>query len=128
MVDTLDTPQTLDTPNLYDWLAAASDADLDALPFGVVGMAQDGTVEQYNRFEANMASLIPARVIGRHFFTAVAPCTNNFMVAHRFETESEIDDIVDYVFTFKLKPIKVRLRLMKRLDGGRIYLAVAPRA
>jgi hypothetical protein len=34
------------------------------------------------------------------------------MVAHRFGTEKTIDDIIDYVFTVRMQPTKVRLRLL----------------
>ena len=49
------------------------------------------------------------------------------MVAHRFEAESEIDSAIDYVFTFRIAPMKVRLRLLKRVDGRLMYLAVRKR-
>jgi hypothetical protein len=49
------------------------------------------------------------------------------MVAHRFETEPEIDSTIDYVFTFRLTLTKVRLRLMKRPDGRRSYLGIERR-
>ena len=111
-------------PGLFAWLEAASADALDGLPFGVVAMAADGAVEGYNTAEGKLSGLTPARVIGRNFFTSVAPCTNNFMVAHRFESEPEIDAVIDYVFTFRLAPLKVRLRLLKRPGGQRMYLAV----
>src|ERR1700691_1939344 len=110
-------PSNLDADDLFNWLEGAPPADLDLLTFGVVAMTPDGKVEHYNLAEAKISGLTPERVVGRHFFTAVAPCTNNFMVAHRFETEPQIDDMIDYVFTFRLAPMKVRLRLMKRPDG-----------
>ena len=46
------------------------------------------------------------------------------MVAHRFETEPEVDSTIDYVFTFRLAPTKVRLRLMKRPGGRRSILGL----
>jgi photoactive yellow protein len=79
-------PSNLDADCLFDWLEGASPADLELLTFGVVAMAPDGKVEHYNLAEAKISGLTPERVVGRHFFTAVAPCTNNFMVAHRFES------------------------------------------
>ena len=84
-------PSNLGADDLFNWLEGASPADLDLLTFGVVAMAPDGKVEHYNLAEAKISGLTPERVVGRHFFTAVAPCTNNFMVAHRFETEPEIE-------------------------------------
>ncbi len=120
-------PSSLDSDDLFDWLEGASPSDLDQLSFGVVAMARDGKVEHYNLAEAAISGLTPERVVGRHFFTAVAPCTNNFMVAHRFENEAEIDSTIDYVFTFRLAPTKVRLRLMKRPDCRRLYLGIERR-
>ncbi len=122
-----DAPVGFAAPDLFDWLEAASADDLDGLPFGIVAMAADGTVERYNIAEGKLSGLTPARVIGRSFFTSVAPCTNNFMVAHRFESEPAIDAVIDYVFTFRLAPLKVRLRLLKRPGAQRMYLAVEKR-
>jgi photoactive yellow protein len=115
------------SPALFDWLEAATPREFDALDFGVVGMDSASIVRRYNVAEGRLSGLTPERVIGRHFFTSVAPCTNNFMVAHRFETETEIDDLIDYVFTFRIAPLKVRLRLLKRPGAGLMYLAVERR-
>jgi photoactive yellow protein len=122
--DLADGPARFNAPGLFDWLEAAAHSELDALHFGLIAMAQDGAVEHYNAWEGQLSGLTPERVIGRQFFTSVAPCTNNFMVAHRFETEPEIDAEIDYVFTFRLAPRRVRLRLLKRPGGRRMYLAV----
>jgi photoactive yellow protein len=110
--------------DLLDRLDAADDAALDAAPFGVVAMTEDGVVTGYNVAEARLSGLTPAKVVGRHFFSAVAPCTNNFMVAHRFETEPVLDAVVDYVFTLRMQPTRVRLRLLKQAGHRRIYLVV----
>jgi photoactive yellow protein len=113
--------------DLFNWLETAAPHELDDLPFGLVAMAHDGTVEHYNLAEARLSGLTPDRVIGRNFFTAVAPCTNNFMVAYRFESEPELDSVVDYVFTFRLAPMKVRLRLLQHHGARHMYLAVDKR-
>ena len=125
--DVLTNPPAFDSEDLPGWLEIATNADLDDLPFGLVALNPDASVAWYNKAEARLSGLTPERMLGRPFFTSVAPCTNNFMVAHRFETEPELDAVIDYVFTFKLAPLKVRLRLMRRPGGERWYLAVAPR-
>jgi hypothetical protein len=51
-------------------------------------------------------------VVGVPFFDAVGQCMNNFLVAQRFEDEPSIDDIVPYVLTLRMRPTKVRLRLL----------------
>jgi photoactive yellow protein len=118
---------TFAQPGLFESLSEANSAVLDAVPFGVVGMNPDGTVCSYNIFESEIAGLKPATVIGRHFFSQVAPCTNNFMVAERFETAAALDDIIDYVFTLRMQPTKVRLRLLKKAGQSRMFLAVERR-
>ena len=99
-------------------------ARLDRLPFGVVGLSQDGIVEVYNQTEARLAGLNRDDVIGTSFFLSVAQCMNNFLVAQRFEDEEEIDVVVAYVLTFKMRPTPVRLRLLKRADHPRRYLLI----
>jgi photoactive yellow protein len=111
-------------PSLFDRLEAADDSALDTAPFGVVAMTEDGVVTSYSAAESRLSGLTPAKVVGRRFFSDVAPCANNFMVAHRFETEPALDALVDYVFTLRMQPTKVRLRLLKQPNGRRNYLVV----
>jgi len=118
---------TFSSPGLAEWLACATDDALDALPFGLVAMDRDGVVTWYNRCEAGLSGLTPSRVIGRNFFTSVALCTNNAMIADRFKTQAEIDDVIDYVFTFKIAPVEVRIRLIKQEGSPAMYLAVERR-
>jgi photoactive yellow protein len=111
-------------PGLLDRLEVADDAALDSVPFGIVVMTADGVVTGYNAFESRLSGLSPAKVVRRHFFSAVAPCTNNFMVAYRFETEPALDAVIDYVFTLRMQPTAVRLRLLKQPGRKRMYLVV----
>ncbi len=113
--------------DLPERLESMDDTALDALSFGVVGMSLDGVVTSYNFAESQLSGLTPTNVIGRNFFSSVAPCTNNFLVAHRFETESVLDVTIDYVFTFRIKPTAVKLRLLKQSGARRMYLAVERR-
>jgi photoactive yellow protein len=117
----------MNDPDLFDWLESSTTEELDTLPFGVIAMATDATVECYNIAESKLAGLTPERVIGRHFFNAVAPCMNNFMVAQRFASEAEIDDTIEYVLTLRMSPKKVRLRLLRRPTAARMYLIVERR-
>ncbi|HEX8430267.1 MAG TPA: PAS domain-containing protein, partial [Longimicrobium sp.] len=53
------------------------DADaLDALPWGTVVLDADGRVVEYNAAEERLAGVSRRDVLGRHFFTEVAPCTS----------------------------------------------------
>lgn len=119
-------PIDFDSPDLLARLEA-SEADLDEVPFGLVVMDRDGVVTRYNRAESRLSGLDPERVVGRRFFTEVGPCTNNFMVAQRYEDVADLDETIDYVFTFRMAPTPVRLRMLASSDHDRRYLAIVRR-
>lgn len=122
---------TFDARGLADVLDASSQEQLDALEFGVIGFDADGIVQRYNAFESQAAGLSPQRVLGEPLFTNVAPCLNNFLVAQRFEDAaqdgSELDDMIDYVLTLRMRPIKVKLRLLAGAAGVTRYVLVQRR-
>jgi hypothetical protein len=66
-------------------------------------------------------------VLGRNYFEAVAPCTNNYLIAQRYADEDELDEFLDFVFTFRMAPTPVRIRMMAMAGSPRQYLAVTPR-
>ncbi len=47
----------------------------DDLPYGVIQLKGEGTVVGYNKTEASLSKLDPARVVGKNFFRDIAPCT-----------------------------------------------------
>ena len=108
-------------------LDAANYGALDLLPFGVIRMTGDGIVVAYNECESRMAGLSLQSVLGRHFFTEIAPCTNNALVAGRFKAEPTLDATIDYVFSLRLKPMPVRLRMLQGSESRFAYLLVAKR-
>lgn len=114
------------TPNLFDCLQGASREALDQLSFGVVRLNSSLTVVAYNQRESKLSGLGPEQVIGRDFFTEVAPCTNNELVAGRFRSSGDLDDVVDYVLAFYMRPVSVQLRLMKRHNAEWRYFCVQP--
>ena len=109
---------------VLETLSTAPADALDALPFGVVGLNEEGIVEVYNTYEAAAAGLTRERVLGRHFFFDVAPCMNNFMVAERLQNEDVLDCTLPYVLTFRMRPTPVRLRLLRAPNCQRRYVLV----
>jgi photoactive yellow protein len=103
-------------PELYAQLDQCADAEVDELDFGVIGFDAETIVRRYGAYESRAAGLSPDRVISLPFFTAVAPCMNNFLVAQRFEDAaagaSPLDAVIDYVLTLRMRPVKVKLRLL----------------
>lgn len=115
-------------PGLPQALHQTSDAELDELDFGVIGFDGEGIVRRYNATESRLAGLSVPRVVGSPLFTVVAPCMNNYLVAQRFEDAAEtgavLDDTIDYVLTLRMRPVKVRLRLLAGPGAALRYVLV----
>ncbi len=121
-------PALFDDAGLIDRIESLDDKTLDELEFGIIGFDDATAVRRYNRFEAQVSGLSPSRVMGHSLFTVVAPCMNNFMVAQRFEDAQDggvsLDATIDYVLTLRMRPIKVRLRLLASPRAALRYLLV----
>ncbi len=115
-------------PHLQQHLDEAGDDELDALDFGVIGIDAAGVVCCYNALESRLAGLSKERVLGNALFTVVAPCMNNFLVAQRFEDAlangTTLDATIDYVLTLRMRPVKVKLRLLAGAGAARRYVLV----
>jgi photoactive yellow protein len=115
-------------PDLFPAISGQPADSLDALEFGVIGFDAETNVTHYNAFEARAAGLSPQRVLGQPLFTLVAPCMNNFMVAQRFEDAAQagvaLDETIDYVLTLRMRPVKVKLRLLAGAERGTRFVLV----
>ena len=115
-------------PDLFSAIAAEPAEALDHLDFGVIGFDAETAVTHYNAFESQAAGLSPQRVLGQPLFTLVAPCMNNFMVAQRFEDAAQsgtaLDETIDYVLTLRMRPVKVKLRLLAGAEPATRYVLV----
>ncbi len=98
--------------------------DLDSLDFGVIRMDRSGVVVHYNAAETRISGLSKERVEGREFFAEIGVCMHNFMVGHKFEAADDLDETIDYIFTVRMDPTPVTLRLLKSGDSEFRYLLV----
>jgi photoactive yellow protein len=125
--DQVDAAQFAD-PALLDALEATPLDSFDDFGFGLIVMDRDGQVIGYNQAESRLSGLPVPEVTGRNFFVEVGPCTNNYLVAQRYQDsaklDEELDEQLDYVFTYRMSPTPVRLRLLARRGSSRQYLAV----
>ena len=91
-----------------------SERELDALPFGAIRLDREGKILSYNMTESKLTGRDPKKVIGRNFFSDVAPCTNVQGFAGRFREGMEKKDlhaIFPYRFDFQMAPRDVTVTL-----------------
>jgi photoactive yellow protein len=114
--------------SVLESLGSLTAAQADALPFGVVKLDSKGIIQLYNRYNyENFANFGGKSVIGRNYFTEVAPCANNFIFSGRFMRGAEmgmLDQVFDYVFTYKIEPTRVRVHLYHHKASGTNWIFV----
>lgn len=88
--------------------------DLDELPFGAIRLDHSGRILAFNRAESRLSGYSAASVIGKNFFTEVAPCTNVQEFAGRFHEgvrKRKLHAVFQYRFDFKPRPREVAVTL-----------------
>lgn len=111
------------SPELLDWLEGLTNEQIDQLPFGVVRMTREGIVVAYCKSESHITGIAPEYALGKYYFTQIAPCANNMMVAAKYALPS-LDEELDYILTYVCAPVRVRLRLLKSPDSRYQYFLV----
>lgn len=109
-----------------DQLAQMTRAQLDTLPYGVIELSSDGTILSYNAGEAELSGRKPEKVIGKNFFTEVAPCTDVREFHGRFIDLIEhrsINHEFDFVFTFS-PPVNVHITMLYEQEEKTVWVMV----
>ena len=88
--------------NALETVRGLSEEELDALPFGAIRLDREGTVVAYNKAESELSGCDPAWVVGRNFFTEVAPCANVRAFGGRFRAGVEAGSLFE-VFPFRFE-------------------------
>ena len=107
-----------------------SSAQLDDLPFGAIRLAADGTIEHYNAAETDISGMKSAEVVGRNFFTEVAPCTNVRDFGGRFRegvAREELNHVFPFLFAFEPQPLEVWIRLYYSKNSRKAWVFVVRR-
>lgn len=94
---------------------------LNAAPFGIIQIDDEGVVQFYNRYESNLSGVDPEEAVGTNFFTELAPCSNNPLFLGRFQEgveDGDLDEHFTYTFTYKMRPTLVDVRLYRDKAGN----------
>ncbi len=106
---------------LSERLEGMSEEALDALPFGVIRLDSEGEAVFYSRTERRQSGMGQRRVLGRHFFTQVAPCMQTPEFALRIEAARRagaLDIQFEHVGDFEDETRELSVRVMSSSDGG----------
>ena len=104
-----------------------SSSDIDKLAFGAIQLDQAGKILQYNLTEGAITGRDPGAVLGKNFFTEVAPCTNTPLFKGAFDKgvkEGALSTIFEYTFDYNMKPTKVKVHMKKALVGDTYWVFV----
>lgn len=112
-------------------LSRVSARDLDALPYGAILMDDSGRIVAYNDTESRMARLPVEAVLGRNFFTEVAPCTRVKEFEGRFRALASGAGAglatFDFTFPFPFGPQRVSVILTRHTQPGHVIMALIRR-
>ena len=91
-----------------------SENELNALPFGAIKLDREGVIQAFNAYESRLTGRAADRVLGRNFFTEVAPCTNVQAFAGKFREgvqRGDLHEVFPYRFDFEMAPRDVTVTL-----------------
>lgn len=113
---------------LFQILGNLSRADADSCDFGVIQLDDAGNVVMVNKYQSNLGGVPVPQFEGKHWFTKIAPCTNNGLIYGTFKkgvAAGSMNVIMPYTFTFKMKPTNVRLHFYRDQASGKNFVFCA---
>jgi len=108
-------------------MAQLSEGQIDQLPFGVIQIDAQGTILLYNTTEGEISGRQPQNMLGRNFFSDIAPCTRTDTLYGRFREgvqKGHLDTVCEYTFDYKMAPTKVKVHLKKARNQDRYWIFV----
>jgi len=108
-------------------LSKLSNVEIDRLAFGAVQLDASGKVLKYNAAESSITGRTAASVIGRNFFTEVAPCTDGPAFKGVFDAgvkSGDLNALFEYVFDYNMAPTKVKIHMKKANAGDTFWIFV----
>jgi len=108
-------------------LSKLNDAQLNKLAFGAIELDATGKILKYNAIEGEITGRDPKAVIGKSFFTEVAPCTNRPEFKGVFDAgvrAKNLNTMFEYVFDHQMKPTKVKIHMKRSISGDTYWVFV----
>ncbi|PKY10527.1 photoactive yellow protein [Acidithiobacillus marinus] len=87
----------------------------DRQGFGIIALDNHALVKIFNAAESRLSGLSVSEVLGRNFFTEVAPCTASRLFRGRFRQgiqDGTMDTHFYYTFTYRIRPISAHIHML----------------
>jgi photoactive yellow protein len=110
-------------------IQSVNEKELDSLAYGVIQLDAEGVILRYNAFEAGLSGLTKQKVVGKNFFTQVAPCTDLQEFHGRFRegvASGNLQCTFRYHFAFKKNPRDVSVSLFYNQIDQTVWVLVQP--
>ena len=111
---------------------ALTPAELDALPYGMIQLAENGTILRYSTPETRISGLTSDECVGRDFFTEIAPCTHVAEFYGRFAEGVRLQRLdATFHFQFAFQPprdVQVRMFYSKATRSVWVRVVEQPAA
>jgi photoactive yellow protein len=111
-------------------LDALTEDQLDRLPFGTIRVDAEGRILFYSRSQSTLANREVEWVLGRNFFSEVAPCTVVPEFYGRFRRgvlTGHLETTFEFVFDFEMDPVRVRITMRASDRPGEFWIIVQPK-
>ncbi len=108
-------------------MSRLSASDIDKLAFGTIQLDAKGHILQFNAMEGRITGRDPKQMIGRNFFTDVAPCTDTPIFKGEFDKgvrSGNLNIMFEYTFDYKMAPTRVKVHMKKALAGDGYWVFI----
>lgn len=106
-----------------------TEAELDHLPVGTIRVDAEGRILFYSRAQSVLSQREVETVLGRNFFSEVAPCTVVPEFYGRFRRgvlTGHLETTFEFIFDFQMAPVRVRITMRAAERAGEFWIIVQP--
>ncbi|QIK39200.1 EAL domain-containing protein [Caldichromatium japonicum] len=106
-----------------------SEEELERLPYGAIRVDREGRILFYSRYQLEFANRQVEQVLGRNFFSEVAPCTVVPEFYGRFKRgvlTGHLQTTFDFVFDFDMQPVQVRIHMRDSERPDEYWILIQP--
>lgn len=110
-------------------LDTLTEEELEQLPYGAIRVDHEGKILFYSRYQLEFANRRVEEVLGKNFFSEIAPCTVVPEFYGRFRRgvlTGHLQTTFEFVFDFDMQPVRVRIHMRNSERPGEYWILIQP--